>query len=255
MNLTMGRQNWSKVSSDNFLTVLKFSPVHRRMFMLLYKNQLRLIVVWGVYVFLFLFFLLRISDRNLLLIGLAYWLWSCADKNLLLNSFVFFSAVDFRKSLHLRLGLPLDRPLLRTANALNLSTSDVLRSDSIQKGNNSWFKQANILCEAFRKSFSYSVFYWEICSKIVVIISGSTLLQDVHIGIPTSAGRWQLSFLILSFAPVLMSGTFIESCCLYAVSGGTVSLVQGSYEYCHYMQDGFNDSVMEISCFYWLTVY
>ncbi|PON72365.1 Peptidase C78, ubiquitin fold modifier-specific peptidase [Parasponia andersonii] len=83
--------------------------------------------------------------------------------------------VGVRKSLHLRLGLPLNRPLLRTANALNLFTSDSVRSDSIQKG--------------------------------------STLLKDVHIGIPTSG-----------------------------VSGSTLSLVQGSYEYYHYMHDGFNDS-------------
>ncbi|XP_024025587.1 probable Ufm1-specific protease isoform X2 [Morus notabilis] len=81
--------------------------------------------------------------------------------------------VEFRKSLHLRLGLPFDRPLLRIANALNLFTTDGARS--VQKG--------------------------------------SSLLKDVHIGIPSSG-----------------------------VSGGTVSLVQGSYEYCHYMQDAFNDS-------------
>ena len=31
---------------------------------------------------------------------------------------------------------------------------------------------------------------------------------------------------------------------LYAVSGGSVSLLQGSYEYYHYLQDAFNDSVM-----------
>lgn len=33
---------------------------------------------------------------------------------------------------------------------------------------------------------------------------------------------------------------------LYAVTGGTLSLVQGSYEYHHYLQDGFNDSVIAI---------
>ncbi|XP_030494344.2 probable Ufm1-specific protease isoform X2 [Cannabis sativa] len=83
--------------------------------------------------------------------------------------------VEVRKALHLRLGLPLDRPLLRAANALNFFTSHGLKSDSIKKG--------------------------------------STLLKDVHIGIPSSG-----------------------------VSGGTLSLVQGSYEYYHYMHDGFNDS-------------
>lgn len=33
---------------------------------------------------------------------------------------------------------------------------------------------------------------------------------------------------------------------VYAVTGGTLSLVQGSYEYHHYLQDGFNDSVIAI---------
>ncbi|RYR21657.1 hypothetical protein Ahy_B03g066967 [Arachis hypogaea] len=31
----------------------------------------------------------------------------------------------------------------------------------------------------------------------------------------------------------------------YGVSGRSVSLVQGSYEYFHYLQDGFNDSIHE----------
>ncbi|KAF3954366.1 hypothetical protein CMV_020277 [Castanea mollissima] len=84
--------------------------------------------------------------------------------------------VEIRKSLHLRLGLPFDRPLLRIANVLDLSTTNFGgRSDSIRKG--------------------------------------STFLKDVHIGIPSSG-----------------------------VSGGSMSLVQGSYEYYHYLQDGFNDS-------------
>ena len=33
---------------------------------------------------------------------------------------------------------------------------------------------------------------------------------------------------------------------VYAVTGGTVSLVQGSYEYFHYLQDAYNDSVIAI---------
>ncbi|XP_031281120.1 probable Ufm1-specific protease, partial [Pistacia vera] len=83
---------------------------------------------------------------------------------------------DVRKSLHLRLGLPFDRPLMRIANALDLSiTKDGSRSNSLRKG--------------------------------------SSLLKDVHIGIPSSG-----------------------------VSGGLVSLIQGSYEYYHYLQDGFDDS-------------
>ncbi|KAK9278466.1 hypothetical protein L1049_028031 [Liquidambar formosana] len=84
--------------------------------------------------------------------------------------------VEVRRSLHMRLGLPSDRPLLRIANALDLSmTKDSARSNSIRMG--------------------------------------SLRLKDVHIGIPGSG-----------------------------VSGGFISLVQGSYEYHHYLQDGFDDS-------------
>ncbi|XP_057971758.1 probable Ufm1-specific protease isoform X2 [Malania oleifera] len=85
--------------------------------------------------------------------------------------------VEVRRSLHLRLGLPLDRPLLRIVNALNFSVNNE------SMGNNSTRK-------------------------------GSILLRDVHTGIPSSG-----------------------------VSGGLTSLIQGSYEYYHYLQDGFDDSV------------
>ncbi|XP_054805421.1 probable Ufm1-specific protease isoform X2 [Prosopis cineraria] len=83
--------------------------------------------------------------------------------------------VEVRRSLHSRLGLPYDRPLLRIANALDFSRLKSSGSESLLKG--------------------------------------STLLRDVHIGIPSGG-----------------------------VAGGIVSLVQGSYEYHHYLQDGFNDS-------------
>jgi hypothetical protein len=86
-----------------------------------------------------------------------------------------FFAVDVRKLLHLRLGLPLDRPLLRIANALDLSVNDDSKSNMNRRG--------------------------------------STLLKDVHIGIPSSG-----------------------------VSEGVASIIQGSYEYYHYLQDGFDDS-------------
>lgn len=83
--------------------------------------------------------------------------------------------VEARRSLHLRLGLPFDRPLLRIANAINLSTTSSARSHSTWKG--------------------------------------SPLLKDVHLGISSSG-----------------------------VSGGVVSMIQGSYEYHHYLQDGYDDS-------------
>ncbi|GAB4860536.1 hypothetical protein Ancab_035697 [Ancistrocladus abbreviatus] len=82
--------------------------------------------------------------------------------------------VEVRRSLHQRLGLPSDRPLLRVANALNFLKRTKIAKGSIKKG---------------------------------------SLLRDVHNGIPSSG-----------------------------VSGGLVSLVQGSYEYYHYLHEGFDDS-------------
>lgn len=41
----------------------------------------------------------------------------------LLSENVLLLAADTRRSLHLRLGLPLDRPLLRIANALSFKSS------------------------------------------------------------------------------------------------------------------------------------
>ncbi|KAL9228409.1 hypothetical protein vseg_003995 [Gypsophila vaccaria] len=83
--------------------------------------------------------------------------------------------VEVRRSLHLRLGLPTNRPLLRVANALSFSKSSISEKGSTRKG--------------------------------------YPLLKDVHSSIPSSG-----------------------------VSGGLVSLVQGSYEYHHYLQGGFDDS-------------
>ncbi|GAB2240863.1 hypothetical protein Droror1_Dr00021381 [Drosera rotundifolia] len=82
--------------------------------------------------------------------------------------------VEVRRSLHLRLGLPSDRPLLRVANALGISKGVGASKGSTRKG--------------------------------------PYLLRDVHARIPSSG-----------------------------VSGGLVSLVQGSYEYYHYLQESFDD--------------
>jgi hypothetical protein len=84
--------------------------------------------------------------------------------------------VEVRRSLHSRLGLPFDRPLLRTANAMNISVPDGSARNNYAR-------------------------------------KGLPLLKDVHLGIPASG-----------------------------VSGGVVSLIQGSYDYHHYLQDGFDDS-------------
>ncbi|KAJ1270678.1 hypothetical protein BS78_06G070200 [Paspalum vaginatum] len=81
---------------------------------------------------------------------------------------------ELRKGLHIRLGLPLDRPLLRISNALTFGGMGK-RKKSISR-------------------------------------SGSSLLRDVHREIPSS------------------------------VSGGVTSLIDGSYEYYHYLHDGIDDN-------------
>ncbi|KAL5717897.1 hypothetical protein ACHQM5_010852 [Ranunculus cassubicifolius] len=84
--------------------------------------------------------------------------------------------VEVRRSLHTRLGLPMDRPLLLVSNALDFSTN------TSGAGNDS-------------------------------TRNASSLLKDVHTEIPGSG-----------------------------VSGGLMSRVDGSYEYYHYLQNGFDDS-------------
>ncbi|KAI5066454.1 hypothetical protein GOP47_0019078 [Adiantum capillus-veneris] len=86
-----------------------------------------------------------------------------------------FSTVERRRLLHKRLNLPLDRPLLRVANALSFSPVEVVPEGPKQ---------------------------------------GRLRLINVHINMPTGSG----------------------------VVGGRTSIVQGSYEYYHYLQDNFNDN-------------
>ncbi|KAL5205601.1 hypothetical protein ABZP36_033810 [Zizania latifolia] len=81
---------------------------------------------------------------------------------------------ELRRNLHLRLRLPLDRPLLRISNAINFSMG---RTDKKASRN------------------------------------GSSLLRDVHREIPSSG-----------------------------VSGGIMSLIDGSYQYYHYLHDGIDDN-------------
>lgn len=82
---------------------------------------------------------------------------------------------ELRKELHLRLGLPLDRPLLRISNALTFGGMG-RRKKSMPR-------------------------------------SGSSLLRDIHRELPSSG-----------------------------VSGGVMSLIDGSYEYYHYLHDGIDDN-------------
>ncbi|KAG5582470.1 hypothetical protein H5410_053097 [Solanum commersonii] len=81
---------------------------------------------------------------------------------------------ETRRSLHLRLGLPFDRPLLRISNAIDI-VGKKHSSSLVQKG--------------------------------------SSFLKGVHLTIPSSG-----------------------------ISGGVASLVQGSYQYYHYLHEGLDDS-------------
>jgi len=63
---------------------------------------------------------------------LLYHLWS--QHISVIYKFFILSAVEFRRSLHSRLGLPYDRPLLRIANALDFSKLKNSGIVSQQKG-------------------------------------------------------------------------------------------------------------------------
>lgn len=90
--------------------------------------------------------------------------------------FILLFAVEIRKSLHLRMGLPFDRPLLRIANAMNFCTGDGGRSESIRKG--------NLIHCCSQRVTSLS----QLTGYNVIVKSASTLLKDVHMGIPGSGG-------------------------------------------------------------------
>lgn len=84
--------------------------------------------------------------------------------------------VEVRKRLHVRLKLPLDRPMVRVANALTLATTDAVAGSHPK-------------------------------------IKGMMRLTNVHVGLSSSG-----------------------------VAGGQMCLLEGSYEYYHYLQDDFDDN-------------
>ncbi|EMS58087.1 hypothetical protein TRIUR3_11266 [Triticum urartu] len=98
---------------------------------------------------------------------------------------------ELRRNLHFRLGLPLDRPLLRTSNALTFGAME-RRDRSSSKSVRKYFPDTH--CD-------------------LSLRPGSSLLRDVHKEIPSSG-----------------------------VSGGIMSLIEGSYEYYHYLHDGIDDN-------------
>lgn len=87
-----------------------------------------------------------------------------------------------------------------------------------------------------------------------MVTIGPSLLRDVHTGIPSSGGESCLVFFLHFFLCYTFIGRKINSY-PHAVSGGSVSLIQGSYEYYHYMHDGFDDSVIILFLPEYFTVY
>lgn len=139
---------------------------------------------------------------------------------------------------------------------LDLSTTNVSgRSDSIRKGNHSQLErqpfffflksEANLffsptppfsfifLCVLFSNYVGGSLWWYQVLLFLKMCILG---FQAVEVS-------GYHCFLLIPFSCFLLV-IFTGSLVFYAVSGGSMSLVQGSYEYYHYLQDGFNDSVM-----------
>jgi Ufm1-specific protease 2 len=107
--------------------------------------------------------------------------------------------LEDRTALHRLLGLPLDRPLLRSANALqfgSLSTLSIF--DKFATGGK---RQQNSEKNGINKV------------KKGATSSAATRLSNVHLGLAPSG-----------------------------LTGGSLHLVQGDYDYYHYMQDKFDDS-------------
>lgn len=61
-------------------------------------------------------------------------------------------------------------------------------------------------------------------------------IRNVHIGLPPSAGKYDLSNVVFSFEQMFSKVSSFLSV------NGNVSLVQGNYLYYHYMHDNINDS-------------
>lgn len=55
------------------------------------------------------------------------------------------------------------------------------------------------------------------------------------VGVSCTLTSYFVDFLLIGLALKIMH---------CAVSGGVISMVQGSYEYHHYLQDGYDDSVI-----------
>ncbi|ONM32463.1 putative Ufm1-specific protease [Zea mays] len=118
---------------------------------------------------------------------------------------------ELRKELHLRLGLPLDRPLLRISNALTFGGMGRRKKSMPRSGIHHAYvaTYASLLC--FPPKLHEVEFVFIHCGMLSH--SGSSLLRDIHRELPSSG-----------------------------VSGGVMSLIDGSYEYYHYLHDGIDDN-------------
>ena len=120
---------------------------------------------------------------------------------------------------------------------LDLSTTNVGgKSDSIRKGNHSqlerqpfFFIFLEVRGKPFLLTHSPILFHLSVhavlklCWRISLVISGSTFLKDVHIGIPSSGGEWLPLFSFDSFFLLPLSYIHWKSGILCSFRGQYVS--------------------------------
>jgi hypothetical protein len=107
--------------------------------------------------------------------------------------------LPLRQALHRRLGLPLDRPLLRCANALSFPEA-AQQPAAAGAGTSAKGRYSAYL---YIHHHRLLVFAWQLRAQWLA----GCRLRDVHVGLPPSG-----------------------------VPGGRQHLIQGSYDYYHYMQ-------------------
>ncbi|CAI5979210.1 unnamed protein product [Closterium sp. NIES-65] len=125
------------------------------------------------------------------------------------------TAVDMRMTLHHRLGLPLDRPMLRIASSLALATHTAA-PDATQASSKGGYPSVScfaMLCLVMPSRLSPSLTHTA-APDATHASSKGLRLWDVHVGLPR----------------------------LPHSAGSKQYLVQGSYEYYHYMQGRIDDS-------------
>lgn len=134
---------------------------------------------------------------------LPIWLYSSDSGGFARTNQILYWTVEVRRSLHMRLGLPIDRPLLRISNALYF-TVDGVKSKEMQKGNYLLAQTTpHYLCSRI-KTLCLTA------GQQFLVLSGPSLLKDVHIGIPSSGGEMLINF---SFYCLVSLGSFIQTKC------------------------------------------